>query len=172
MATPPKDMDRVIICSLHMRNMIAGLGEDFRSLSAVHTIYQKCLLGERKYHRRHKKRYDELFEMFNRTRTTYSKFYSKQMIATDTALTELHYRNRIKFGAYFGLKQTPFAKLFKIFGEDDDLEIETINVTTHLIKMIDNEIESHAFREWIIRNNKVFCSEEKTNKTSEKGIIS
>jgi hypothetical protein len=150
----PKNMDKALIHSMHIRGMIQTLKEGFGNLPAVVYIYNKCLDGEKKYQRAHPESYNELFDAFNNTRIAYSKEFNKTMIATDTAMTEMYYDQEESFKKYFKLKSKRFEVLFNRFGSDDNLEDETFVAMDRLKDIIVKELELMKWRRWVADNNR------------------
>jgi len=147
--------ERAIIASIHMRASIKGLrGTSFAYVPAVITINVQCKSGEGKYNRGNSESYNRLLAIAGISGELYDRVYRCTMIATDTFLEVLYRSQEHEFRQYFKLKETPFVKLFRRFGEDDDREAHTFKAAEYIINSIDRAEGLYEWRKWIKNNQR------------------
>lgn len=135
------------MASIHIRSAIRGLSENgFYNLSSVIHIDKRCYTGEVKFRNSKPYRYYELSEMVKIGAKAYEKLYGGTKIATDTFMEVLYRENQHEFKNYFKLKEKAFEKLYKMFGEDDDCEGQTIEAAEFICNYMEESEKIYLWR--------------------------
>jgi hypothetical protein len=135
-----KNKERAILFSIYMR-ILCEPSKFPESAKSVSSIRDKLRLGEMKYYKQNKVRYEELLEA---SKTIWHKLiddFHDRIMVHELAMSELWSEEEEVFKSYFKLKDTKLVKLYRQYCDVNSIDDEqsTFELVKELIERTDKE---------------------------------